>query len=149
MWIKNIKRQYQKLSKGIRFLKKLVGKSERQIKEFGLISNVIFVESSIMKSSPISTKSIATSADINATANIAKRLCLLMNNLLGEEASLALLKLAEETNNIKNGEKKYSSVMGINVFGVEEIKGWKLTTLKDGVNSQNFGILLKTEELSV
>ena len=149
MWIRNIKRQYQKLLKGIKFLKRHVEKSEAQTEVFGLSINAIFVDDLIVKSNLISSESVATSAIKDATVNTARRLCLLMSNLLGGAVSLALLKLVEEASDIKSGNVKYSHVMGFDVYGVEKIKGWKLTTLKGGVSSRNSDIQLRMGELSV
>jgi len=122
---------------------------EALIGEFGLSTNATIVVKTIVKNSLTSTVSNATSATINATDVIAKRLCLLMNKILGKAVSPKLLKEVEEVKNTRFGNRWYSNVMGMHVYGVEGMKGWKLTTLKGGVPTKNSVMSYPTDEHSV
>lgn len=124
-------------------------KSDKPTEEFGSIFSATFAENLIAKNNLTSTESNVTSAMVNAMLVTAKRLCPLMSNLLGKGVSLALLKLAEDVNVIKSGNEQYSRVMGFDVYGVEGMKGWKLTTSKNGAPTQNFVTSFPTDVHSV
>ena len=124
-------------------------KSEKQTEASGLTLNATIAASRIAKRNHTSKEKVATSVAENVIQNIAKKSCLLMNKTHGKVVSRKLLKLAEETKNIRNGNVRFLNVMDINVFGVEEVKGWKLTTSRGGVQTQNFAMKPITAEHSV
>ena len=149
MWNNHTKTQYQKQKWDIKSQKKHARKLGMPIEELGLTTNAIFVDKTIQKNNHTISKVKDISVDTNAILTTVNKFYLLMSRMLGKVGLQKLPRLAEEERSIRSGNKKYSSVMGFSVYGVGGMKGWKLTTLKDGVPTQNCVISYPTEELSV
>lgn len=136
MWNNHTKTQYPRQKWGTKSQGKLAKKLEMLIEELGLPISAITVGRIIQRNSLISTKANATSATILATANIAKRLCLLMNSQLGEVVLRGLLKLGEEIRDTKNGNEKCLQETE-SVCGVALQRYWKPTISSVGVHTLN------------
>jgi hypothetical protein len=118
------------------------------IEESGLSSTVIIAKKKEQKNVLISTRASVTSAEINATAVIAQRYCLLLNILGGKAALLGLLNEAGEVKSTKSGNERYLRETG-DAYGVALLKSWKQTILSGGVNTQNSDMKSLMDELSV
>ena len=149
MWNNLTKMQSEEPIRDTRSLKKHPEKLETLIEGLGLTTNATFVDEIIRRNNHTISKVKDISVDTNAIVSIGKVFSLLKNIIIGKVVSQKKPSVVEAVKNTKYGNEWYSSVMGINVFGVKGVKGWKLTTLKDGVHTQNFVMKLPTEELSV
>lgn len=149
MWNNHTKTQYPKHEWDTKSQKKHAKELEMLIEELGLTTNAIFADEIIQKNNHTISKVKDTFVDTNAIVSIGKVFSLLRSIIIGKVASQRKPSVVEEVKNTRYGNKESSNVMGLSVFGVEKMKGWKLTTLKDGVPTQNFAISCPTEELSV